>query len=156
MLSSLSSKRYIYARLLLQYKANVNTENWLISILSCDYDSGLIRLLVKAGFDLDKYGPGGLEFALQVNSPEVVLLLLKLRAPLDDFSNCATALQGAAYHGNIELVKLLVDPGAALDKPAYSLRGFTVMRGAAMSGKIAVVKFVRGLGATINAKPAAI
>ncbi|KAH6665534.1 ankyrin repeat-containing domain protein [Halenospora varia] len=156
-LGSLSSKKkYTHARLLLQYKANVNTENWLPSILGYDYDARLLRLLVEAGFDLDKYGPEGVEFALQVDSPQAVPLLLELGAPLDEFGERATALQVAAYSGNIELVKLLVDRGAALDKPAYALRGYTVMQGAAMSGQMAMVKFVRGLGATLNAKPAAI
>jgi ankyrin repeat protein len=75
---------------------------------------------------------------------------------LNEFGERATVLQVAAYSSNIELVKLLVNHGAALDKPAYSLRGFTVMQGAAMSGQMAMVKFVRGLGATLNAKPAAI
>ncbi|KAH8761908.1 ankyrin repeat-containing domain protein [Hyaloscypha finlandica] len=151
-----SKKKYTHARLLLQYKANVNTENWLTSILGFDYDARLLRLFVEAGFDLDKYGPDGLEFAIQVDSPEAVPLLLELGAPLDEFGDRATALQIAARSGNIALVKLLVDRGAALDKPAYPLRGFTVMQGAAMSGEIAMVKFVRGLGATLNAKPAAI
>ncbi|KAF7504127.1 hypothetical protein GJ744_002645 [Endocarpon pusillum] len=151
-----SSKRYTHTRILLQYKANVNTENLLFPVLCDDYDCRLLRLLVEAGFDLDKYGPQGLEFACQGASPEAVPLLLELGAPLDDFGDRATALQVAAYYGSIELVKLLVDRGAALDKPAYSLRGFTVMQGAAMSGEIAMVKFVRGLGATLNAKPAAV
>jgi ankyrin repeat protein len=154
--SDVSKKRYTHARLLLQYKANVNTENWLTSILGYFYEARLLRLLVEAGFDLDKYGPKGLEFAVEVESSEAVPLLLELGAPLNEFGERATALQVAAYRGNIELVKLLVDRGAALDQPAYSLRGFTVMQGAAMSGEIAMVKFVRGLGATLNAKPAAI
>jgi ankyrin repeat protein len=121
-----------------------------------DYDARLLRLLVESGLDLDKYGPEGLEFAIQLDCLETVPLLLELGAPLDEFGERATALQVAAYFGNIELVKLLVDRGAALDKPAYALRGFTVMQGAAMSGQIGMVKFVRGLGATLNAKPAAI
>jgi ankyrin repeat protein len=151
-----SAKTYTHARLLLQYKANVNSENFLICILTYGYDDRLLRLIVEAGFDLDKYGPEGIEFALQVEAPEAVPLLLELGAPLDEFGERATALQAAALSGNIELVKLLVDRGAALDKPAYSLRGFTVMQGAAMSGNMAMVKFIHGLGAALNAKPAAI
>jgi ankyrin repeat protein len=155
-LDSSTSKKYTHARVLLQYKANVNTENWLTSILSDDYDARLLRLFVEAGFDLDKYGPEGLEFAIEVGSPEAVPLLLELGAPLDEFGERATALHVAAYSGDIGLVKLLVNRGAALDKPAYSLRGFTIMQGAAMSAKMDMVKFVRGLGATLNAKPAAL
>lgn len=155
-LDSVISKKYTHARLLLQYKANVNTENWLTSILGYEYDARLLRLFVEAGFDLDKYGPKGLEFSLQVDNPEAVPLLLELGAPLNGFGERATALQVAAYMGNIELVKFLVDRGAVLDQPAYSLRGFTAMQGAAMSGDMTMVKFVRGLGATLNAKPAAI
>lgn len=127
-----------------------------MSILGYNYDARLLRLFVEAGFDLDTYGPEGLEFALQSETPDAIPLLLELGAPLNEFGERATVLQVAAYMGNIELVKLLVDRGAVLDQPAYSLRGFTAMQGAAMSGNMAIVKFVRGLGARLNAKPAAI
>lgn len=63
-LGSLSSKKYTHVGLLLQYKANINAEDLLPYILGFDYDACLLRLLVEAGFDLDKYGPKGLELAI--------------------------------------------------------------------------------------------
>ena len=154
--SPASKERYIHASLLLQYKADVNAENWLTTFLISGYDARLFRLIVEAGFDLDRYGAEGLEYAIEKDKLEAVPLLLELGAPVNQFGNRATPLQVAAYTGNIALVKLLIDRGAVVDEPAYSLRGFTVMQGAAMSGTVDMVKFVRGLGATLNAKPAAI
>jgi ankyrin repeat protein len=154
--SDISNKKYTYVRLLLQYKANVNVENWWASLEGDRYDARILRLFVEAGFDLDKYGPESIEFALRRDSPEAVPLLLELGAPLNEFGKRATPLQVAVYMGNIELVKLLVDRGAVVDQPAYPLRGFTAMQGAAYSGNMAVLKFVHSLGAWLNAKPAAI
>lgn len=113
-----------------------------------------MRLFVKTGFNLEKYGPKGLEFAINIGVLEAVALLLELRSPLDKFGKCVTALQMAARNGEIKLVRLLVDRRAALNKEAYPLRGYTIMQGAAMSGKLAMVKLVYGLGAALNDKPA--
>lgn len=62
--SLFSKKKYAHVRLLLQYKANVNIEGFLLYILGFNYDALLLRLLVKAGFNMDKYSPRGLEFAI--------------------------------------------------------------------------------------------
>ena len=146
--------KFLLTKLLLGYKVNVNAENWLSAIIVDDYDPRLVRLLVDAGFDLEKYGPDGVEFAIEVGIPEAVPLLLELGSPLDEFGDRATALQAAARGGQIELVRVLLARGAALDKEAWPLQGFTAMQGAAMSSKLALVKLLHGLGATLNDKPA--
>lgn len=150
-----SENKYQLVKLLLGYKANVNDRNWVSLLLSEEcYDSRLVRLLVEAGFDLERYGPEGLEAAAESKDLECLALLLELGSPLDEFGKRATALQTAAWYGNTEMVRLLVDRGAALDKEAYPLRGFTAMQGAAMSGNVALVKWVHGLGAALNDEPA--
>ncbi|KAK4448806.1 ankyrin repeat-containing domain protein [Podospora aff. communis PSN243] len=150
-----AKNKHLYTKLLLGYKVSVNTHNWLISIFADEsYDPRLLRLLVDAGFNLEAHGPEGMEFAIKMEILESVPLLLELGAPLDEFGERATPLQTAARSGQFELVQLLLARGAALDKEAYPLRGYTAMQGAAMSGKLALVKLLHGLGATLNDKPA--
>ena len=72
----------------------------------------------------------------------------------EDSDFYGTAVQIAAGHGNMELVRLLCRAGANVNAPAYQWGGRTALQAAIKNGDRNVIGFLLAAGADVNAAPA--
>ncbi|KAH9908682.1 ankyrin repeat-containing domain protein [Xylariomycetidae sp. FL2044] len=74
----------------------------------------------------------------------------------DDFDQALyrTPLQHAAYEGDIEPIRILLQAGANINAPAYFERGATALVWAVIRGHFETVLFLLQQGADVNALPA--
>lgn len=108
-------------------------------------DAGRVRELVERGtapHAHDKYGFTALHFAAQGNKLPVVRYLLSVAGP--DPCECgATPLCRAAYAGNVEVCRLLLEAGAAASHPDASFGDRrTPLHKAASQGHLGVVRLL--------------
>ncbi|KAF7370100.1 hypothetical protein MSAN_00640000 [Mycena sanguinolenta] len=115
------------------------------------------RLLLDTGaspaaqWDQDEYQP--LHLAVENNDVAMATLLLDRGAPIDDSfgcdGGCETALQNACWMGHLELVKLLLGRGAALERRGH----YGTALGFAVHGRsLDVVRFLLAQGADATVK----
>ena len=116
-------------------------------------DAAEVQTLLAKGFDPnaveEERGETGLMQALRENSMKVVRVLLK--SPDVDLEakahNGDTALMIAAYKGNLEAVKALLERGAQVNRP-----GWTALHYAATSGGNDIVQLLLDHSAYIDAE----
>jgi ankyrin repeat protein len=130
-------------------------------------DTALVRLLISRGADLSHNAPNAgpaLHYAVRHSSPDIVLLLINARAPLETvvtnehyrFSDGATgtalhqAMDQALYHRkesgdkyeeSLEIIKLLITAGANLNA-ARPEDGRTVMMMAAADNNTQLIRLL--------------
>jgi len=106
--------------------------------------------LFAKGLDVNTVDPSAntlLMLAVRENHHDLIRRLLDLRAKVDARNSYGeTALMAAAAKGNMEVVQLLVDRGAAVKQS-----GWNALIYAAWQGHTAVVKYLLGKGADIDA-----
>jgi ankyrin repeat protein len=145
-----------HVNLLIHFKANVNIDG-IVHALSSDEETNfdVIESVIKAGLDLQKYGPELLESATFYRMHEMVALLIEHGAPVNRYGLEATVFQVAALTGKLELMRYLVGRGANWEKPAYAVNGFTALQGAGHSRVMEAIQYLTDdLRADINAPPA--
>jgi ankyrin repeat protein len=92
-------------------------------------------------------GSSALSTAAASNQIAIAQLLLDRGADPNIASQWnETPLQAAAYHGNTEILKLLIDAGARLDT-AETQYGFTALASAARNGHMDAIKLLLDAGA---------
>ena len=121
-------------------------EQLFAAIEECD--DALALSIVRGGVDVNGECHGGthLYFATHYNRVAVVSCLLELGADVDKTSNDGwTPLSIAAFHGDQEVVELLVEVGnAQLNK--LDSRGMTALHGAARSNHLETPKYLVARG----------
>lgn len=143
------------ARFLLQRGDSIEDEN-VFGVRALHYatyhgHTEMVRLLLNAGADIraaqdGKYTP--LEIAASRAHGDVLQLLIEMGGDINAVSSTGTALEGAAYSGNIRLVRKLLDIGARVDQEGKL--DSTPLKAAARKGNIEVVELLLSLGADVN------
>lgn len=115
-----------------------------------------VQFLLASGADVN--GPirskGGTPLQIATNNIEIVRILIKAGA---DVNACTshltgrTALQSAAYHGNIMSVRELLKAGADVNTPGKPHDGFTALQVAAKQEHVEMVQALLDAGADVNA-----
>ncbi|KAF7960332.1 hypothetical protein EAE96_000018 [Botrytis aclada] len=111
----------------------------------------MVRLLLNAGADIKaaqdgKYAP--LEIAASRAHDDILQLLIEMGGDINAVSSTGTALEGAAYSGNVKLVRKLLDIGARVDQEGKL--DSTPLKAAARKGNVEVVELLLSLGADVN------
>ncbi|KAI1284287.1 ankyrin repeat-containing domain protein [Xylaria sp. FL0933] len=150
-------------RLLIGYGADVKSGDLLLSVLLrelggdiTEHSIQLLTELLNAGLDIETQGARGLEVALLEYSDELAFFLLSKGAPINLYGEAFTSVQAAAREGNLHLVKILVERGADIHKPAYEVGGLTALQAAAYSGSAKLLEYLLEKKAEINSPPAMI
>jgi ankyrin repeat protein len=123
--------------------------------------SELTRLLLHHGAHVNLPCAEGsrlpLTTAVRNGWSDIVRLLVEARVDVNATSTTGkfgntdmTALQAAALADNPEILRLLLDAGADMNAPAYSLNGPTALELAVESGNTAVVELLLSRGARTN------
>ena len=113
-------------------------------------DIGIARILIEAGANVNMDFVAGTLFRLEN-------LLEKFHAdPTADRYEFfyGTAVQIAAYQGNMELIRLFWNAGANINAPAYREGGKTALQAAIDNGNHMVIDFLLAAGADVNAAAA--
>ncbi|WP_413818305.1 ankyrin repeat domain-containing protein [Thiomonas sp.] len=114
-------------------------------------DAGAVRSLLAQGFDpnaVDSHGNSALYLALRYNSLKVARVLIDdPHIHLDQLNPSGeNALMIASLQGDLDIVKLMVDKGAEVNKP-----GWTPLSYAATRGHTEIVKYLLEHSAYIDA-----
>ncbi|KAF7856377.1 hypothetical protein EAF04_009905 [Stromatinia cepivora] len=143
------------ARLLLERGDSIEDEN-LFGVRALHYatyhgHTEMVRLLLDAGADIGatqdgKYTP--LEIAASRAHDDVLQLLIERGGDINAISSTGTALEGAAYSGDVRLVKKLLGIGARVDQEGRL--DSTPLKAAARKGRVEVVLLLLSLGADVN------
>jgi hypothetical protein len=120
----------------------------LIGLVDC-CDECIFDNFIEGGFDLGRYHNEVLEYTTY-EFPEAVPLLLDRGVFIDFYGARFTALQVAAKEGDIQLVRLLIDRGADINAPLFSVNGRTSVQAAAISHSMEKIRLLCDHGADIN------
>jgi ankyrin repeat protein len=145
-----------YTDLLVQYNLDVDVDDVFEEYLCERLDTSdplLLDSFVRAGYDLAKHGPKLFEVCVDTDSISFLMLLLDRGCPINSYGLRCTALQAAAFQGTLQLVCHLVDRGANVNSPAYTIDGFTALQGAACAKRDSAekIEFLLSVGADIHA-----
>lgn len=146
------SLTYYYMDLLIHAKVDVNMDGLGIRLSeSTQFSSLAFEKLLKAGFDLDRYGGEMLECAAVRHHPAVISFLLDKGASLESYGFRFTVLQAVASIGeDIRLLELLILRGAKINALPFAVRGRTALQAAANSRNIQMVRLLCQYNAEIN------
>lgn len=100
-------------------------------------------------FEMNK---SALNAAFSGNAVELKRLLKRGVSPNVENIAYASALEGAAYYGHEDCVKLLIDAGARLDRPNRKKKNRTALMIAALNGQLGCVKLLVKAGANTKLK----
>lgn len=152
-------------KLLLRYGVNVNARashtGWTALQLAALYGHlAIARLLLRNGArvnsDPSRHTHRALNAAIRNEHVQMVKLLIKNNAEVNSKAvdvGSRTPLQIAAWTGNREIVKLLLDSGADVNGEP-SVNGRTALQEAVSGGRVKLVRFLLERKADVNAWPA--
>lgn len=147
---------YHYMDLLIHAKANVNIDG-LIDRLFWGFGVFaplVFEKLINAGLDLDRYGGKMLETAVSRDATSLAAIpfLLDKGVSIESYGNRFTVLQAVANGGDDEqlLLKYLINRGANVNAPPFSVRGRTALQAAAQSQNLEMLHILCDHGADIN------
>jgi ankyrin repeat protein len=129
-----------------QYNANI-----LMCAQNPNCDLGMISLYLRKGADPNTpnfQGVPAMVMAITAGNEAMVRLLVKHRADVNRLSMAGSALGNAAYTGNMNIVKYLVENGAKLDMPVNG-DGNPLMQ-AFRRNHPEVVRYLLDKGATVR------
>ena len=119
----------------------------------------IVQILLCANAEVNK--PSKARFSPLVAAykyPEVIRILLDGGADMDRLGGPATVLHVAAYHNEIDTIRLLISRHANLeikiDGKSLADEGFTALLEASWQGHVPAVRFLLDAGADINATSA--
>jgi ankyrin repeat protein len=116
-------------------------------------DASIVEMLIAAGADVNIQAPGHpspLYLAIQQKHLEAARSLLNHGASPDFAVKEWTLLQRAAYRGDLDVVKLLIESGADLSRSTSSAPPPLLI--AAGQGQVAVVQVLLNAGADVNTR----
>jgi ankyrin repeat protein len=151
-------------------RGDITLARYLISI-GADVNLGYKPMLASLQSNTEYYLTTPLRIAVNTNRVDLVRLLLENDADVHAVSECgdydvyykdsllpkpfdyftATALQAAAFNGNIDIVVALLKAGSNINEPAHGNDGQTALFAATNARKTSVAKLLVHNGANIDA-----
>ncbi|KAI8714822.1 hypothetical protein NCS52_01203100 [Fusarium sp. LHS14.1] len=142
-----------FCELLIKYKADVNMDDILKSVIGED-DFKLLQIFIEAGVDLEEQGMEAMVQAAKYGYTSLAAYLLHLGVDIDTPGLEENPLQAAASEGELKMLEFLLDHGADINAPAYLNGGRTALQAALESGTPEIALLLLDREADISSPPA--